>query len=140
MSVLNLRKRLPRLPARWWNTALPVRAALLAIAATMVLPQIVFGVLMLLRYGASEIERAEFELVAASNGIARAIETKFVLAETTLNILASSPLNSIGKLCGLRSALATGWCRDRSLIRFVGSDRADYRQHSRSHPAQLFRC
>lgn len=119
MRILDLRKRWPQLPARWWNSALPIRVALLAIAATMVVPQIVFGVLMLLRYGASEIERAEFELVAASNGVSRAIENKFVLVESTLNILASSPPLQSGNLADYdrllrRAAVVTGRAFDLS--------------------------
>ncbi len=76
---------------RWWS-AVSVRAALYWIAAAITLPQLVFDVVLLQRYAAAERARIEIELMAAAEGAARAIDSRFAAVEAQLQILAGSPL------------------------------------------------
>lgn len=87
-----------KLPDRWLPREISIRAALLVIATIITLPQMVYSVVLLQRYAASERARAEIELVASAKGAARSIDEKFASAETELKILASSPLLSAGGL------------------------------------------
>lgn len=82
------------------RTALPVRVILLTIVVIAVLPPVLYAAFVLNQYSESQRAQAENGLMVSARGVARAVDTQFSSAASTLAVLKNSILLDRGDIEG----------------------------------------